>query len=348
MLLKKALHSAFFYVHGLDRMSQGAMDGGATNAHGSGSLSQRARTAVRVFLLFFIGLASVSPALAIQALAVQALAVQALADQTCPSLPFDDEAEIRYIYDGDTLHLKDGRKVRLIGINTPELARDHKPAEPYAFAAKEALKTLFQKDKSIALVYGKDKKDRYGRLLAHAFLTDGQNVQTALLKQGFASAITYPPNTRFSACYLEAEKDARCSNRGLWENSTILAAKNLNKRHTGFHLVTGQVINIDINDKGIWLNLDDKLTVGIRPDNRSLFDLDAVNNLLNQSITVRGWINTSNSRKPGSNPFYLRVRHPSSIQLSSVFSCPQDSKMRGFERPGLQKQVSAKPLIFKR
>jgi len=245
----------------------------------------------------------------------------ALANPTCPNLPFDNEAEIRYIYDGDTLHLKDGRKVRLIGINTPELARNHKPAEPYAFAAKEALKTLFQKDGSIALVYGKDKKDHYGRILAHAFSADGQNVQLALLQQGLASAITYPPNTQFSACYLAAENEARCNLRGLWENTTILDAKNLNKQHTGFHLVKGQVKNIDINDKGIWLNLDDKLTIGIRPDDHSLFELDTINDLLNQSIIVRGWLNSSHSRKLGSNPFYLRVRHPLSIQLSSALSC---------------------------
>ncbi|NOQ69561.1 MAG: hypothetical protein GQ573_05590, partial [Gammaproteobacteria bacterium] len=173
------------------------------------------------------------------------------------------------------------------------------------------------KDKSIALVYGKDKKDRYDRLLAHAFSTDGKNVQAKLLKQGYANAIIMPPNTAFASCYLEMESYARCNNKGLWKSTSILQAKNLNNKHIGFRLIKGKVEKINTNNKGIWLNLDNKLTIGIRPDNQSLFDLKALNDMLNQTIIVRGWLNKSNK----STPFYLRVRHPLSLQLFSAFSC---------------------------
>ena len=245
------------------------------------------------------------------------LASTTLAQTNCSSEYYDETSQVRYIHDGDTLHLTDGRKVRLIGINTPELARDNRPAEAYSEEAKKTLESLFKKDKSISLVSGKDKKDRYGRYLAHAFLSDNTNVQSVLLERGLGSAIAIPPNTRFSACYIEREHIARCNKAGLWSNTGILKAKNLNKQHSGFHLIKGTVNSIKTDNKGIWLNLDDKLTVGIRPENQNLFDLKAINNMANQTIIVRGWINKSKK----SNPYYLRVRHPLSIQPFSSHSC---------------------------
>jgi len=241
----------------------------------------------------------------------------ATADTACSSQQSDDIATIRYIHDGDTLHLEDGRKIRLIGINTPELARDNKPAEPYAVAATNALKALFKDDKSIALLFGKDRKDHYGRYLAHALLADGQNVQAILLKQGLAQVITIPPNTRFAACYLEIEHQARCDKAGLWHDTNIVAAAQLQNSHLGFHLVQGKVENIRTNDKGIWLDLDHKLTVGIRPENLALFDKKTIDELLHQTVIVRGWINKSDK----TNPYYVRIRHPLSILLAESYSC---------------------------
>jgi endonuclease YncB( thermonuclease family) len=241
----------------------------------------------------------------------------ALADNACGSEYIDETTTIRYIHDGDTLHLRDGRKVRLVGINTPELARKNKAAEPFAKAAKNALKSLFRNDKTIKLRFGKVKKDRYGRYLAHGFLLGGENVQAILLNQGLASVINVPPNTQFSACYLEQELKARCNKTGLWERGKILQAKNLKNKHVGFYLVQGIVTKVRSNKKGIWLTIDNKLTVGIRPDDQFLFDIKTINNMVNQSVIVRGWINESKR----STPFYVRTRHPLSIQLSETFSC---------------------------
>jgi endonuclease YncB( thermonuclease family) len=262
----------------------------------------------QIYLIFLaITLVSTTPS----------LASTPLTQTNCSSEQFDETSTVRYIHDGDTLHLTDGRKIRLIGINTPELARDSRPAEPFSIESKNALQSLFKKDKSISLVFGKDKKDRYGRFLAHAFLADGSNAQAALLQQGLASVITIPPNTRFASCYLDVERSARCNKTGLWKNIGTLEAKTLKRQHTGFHIIKGTIRSITTNNKGVWLNLDDKLTVGIRPENQKLFDLEAINNMANQTIIVRGWLNKSNK----SNPFYLRVRHPLSIQLPSSISC---------------------------
>jgi endonuclease YncB( thermonuclease family) len=230
---------------------------------------------------------------------------------------YDEIAQVKYVYDGDTLTLRDGRKVRLIGINTPEMGRKGKPHQPYSIEAKNALKSLFTDDKPIRLLHGIDDEDRYGRMLAHGFLDDGQNIQSTLLNQGLASAIMISPNTRFASCYLEQERTARCAGKGIWKKQRILEAGKLKPKHKGFQIVRGKVKSINSNSKGIWINLEDKLTIGIRPDNRHLFDLSQIKGLLDQPIIVRGWINKSSK----STPYYLRVRHPSSIQTQETFDC---------------------------
>ena len=230
---------------------------------------------------------------------------------------FSEVARVRYIHDGDTLHLTGGRKVRLIGINTPELARSNKPAEPFAHQAKAALDALFSQDKTIALVYGAERMDKYGRLLAHAFTRDGTNVQSSLLKQGLASAITIPPNTRFARCYLEAEQQARCDRAGMWQYNGIINAKKLKQGENGFHLIKGTVKKVTFNKKGIWLNLDDMITLGIRSEEQYLFDQKALRLLQDQTIVVRGWINKGRH----DTPYYMRIKDPLSLQQESALSC---------------------------
>ena len=262
-----------------------------------------------------------SPYLIVSVVCFAASPALALVENTCASLPsatdYDASATVSHVYDGDTLKLSNGDKIRLIGINTPELGRKDKAVEPFAVAAKNTLKALLKSNQSINLLYGKEKKDHYGRYLAHGFLADGENIQATLLNRGLARTIALPPNTRFSACYLQQELTARCNKVGLWKNTEALQAKKLNKNHAGFQLVEGTVKHIKTDKRGIWLNIDDKVTVGIRPGNQSLFDDKAIKALLNQSIIVRGWLNKSKK----STPYYIRVRHPSSIALSSQFSC---------------------------
>lgn len=238
----------------------------------------------------------------------------------CSAEHFNASALIQSVTDGDTLRLKDGRKLRLIGINTPELAHDDRPAEPLADEAKAALRQLFREDKTVRLLYGIEENDRYGRLLAHAFLADGQNIQALLLQQGLARSIAFPPNTRLADCYSRQEKIARCRKIGLWRNQGSQNVTELNRDDSGFRLVKGKISGLNINHKGIWLNMENRLTIGIRPENRTLFDLDELGKLLNQVVVVRGWLSHSNNKKYR-NPFYIRVRHPSSLQPWGAFSC---------------------------
>lgn len=254
------------------------------------------------------------------------LAFPASAATACPvtlldSPHYDETTRVKFIYDGDTLQLQDGRKVRLIGINTPELSHGDRAAESYSNEAKQALQKLFDDNKTVSLVFGQEKHDHYKRVLAHGFTRDGSNIQAALLEQGLAHAVTFPPNDKFSSCYRQQERQARCELRGLWAKSTLLKAKDLKRSDTGFKIVSGKVKKITTNKKGIWLNLDDILTVGIRPDNLPSFDIDKLSRMLNQSVVVRGWINKSDKE----TPYYIRIRHPSALQSAQQFSCKQSS-----------------------
>jgi len=253
------------------------------------------------------------------------ISLPAVAENLCPNSKHHtastENAYIKYIHDGDTLHLKDGRKVRLIGINTPEVANKRKPAEAFAVIAKTALRAQFKNSKSITLLPGIEPYDRYNRLLAHGFSKDDSNIQATLLAQGYAYAIAIPPNTRFAACYLQYERQARCNKKGLWKKPQVLTAKNLKNKNMGFALIQGELLGIKTNKKGIWLNLDNKLTVAIRADNRSLFDVKNLNKMRNKQIVIRGWLNKSKKSKSNRRPFYMRIRHPAALQLASTFAC---------------------------
>ena len=96
-----------------------------------------------------------------------------------------------------------------------------------------------------------------------------------------------------------------------------LPLKDIADKDIGFQLVKGRLNNISINKKGIWLNLDNKLTVGIRPDNQQLFDIDSIDKLIGKNVVVRGWLNKSKKQ----TPYYMRIRHPSSMQSAESFAC---------------------------
>ena len=243
----------------------------------------------------------------------------------CPAEQVEEHVRVRYVHDGDTIHLEDGRKVRLIGINTPELARDDHPEQAFAREARQALNAAIAlHDNRIGLVYGKERFDRYKRTLAHLFTPDGNNLQAMLLQQGMAMAITHPPNTVFAECYARQEKQARCQGKGIWANPQriILEASDLGPENTGFQLVTGVIDDINQNDKGFWLFISE-LMIGIRSQDLADFNLAELVSLPGKTVTVRGWLQRKNSSTSGGKShngrivnYYLRLRHPSAMEIN--------------------------------
>jgi endonuclease YncB( thermonuclease family) len=216
--------------------------------------------------------------------------------------------EVERVIDGDTLHLKIGTKLRLIGINTPELGGWSKPHQTGAKAAKSALQALIaQNDGKVSVCPGVEREDRYGRKLVHLAGLDGQNITAKLLREGMGWAIAVPPNVRYLDCYLAAESLARADKLGVWRHSPIAAAS-LNGDERGFHHVYGRIIRVGESRSALWLNLQGGLALRITWKDWRAFNIDDPEQLVDQPLEARGWLYQRNREQR------LRIRHPSSIR----------------------------------
>jgi micrococcal nuclease len=125
------------------------------------------------------------------------------------------EALVAEVRDGDTVVLDTGQKVRLLGIDAPELEREGQPADFLAHKAKRFLTDLAQ-GKRVRLEYDRVRYDRYGRVLAFLFLMDGTDLSREMVRQGLAHVYTIPPNLRFREELLAAQREALQARRGIW------------------------------------------------------------------------------------------------------------------------------------
>ncbi len=213
-----------------------------------------------------------------------------------------EQVRVDHVYDGDTLRLSDGRKVRLLGINTPELARPEKagrsaqPGQPLAQEAAAAVKRWLQLSRMqsphIQLLAGVEKRDRYGRLLAHVFNQQGQSLEASLLQQGLAFMVVVPPNDQHADCYHRLEMQARRQQRGVWSHTgwqPMAAAQVVAQKKTGFLRVTGTVTRVD-EGRDVWIELEQALVLRVSAEAKHYFKADFLPNLLGRSIVVRGWV----------------------------------------------------------
>ena len=127
---------------------------------------------------------------------------------------------VREVIDGDTIVLRDGRKVRYLGINAPE------HGQPYAREATNFNRRLVS-GLPVRLEFDQVRADRHGRLLAYVYATkcevrgtkcgEETMVNEQLLAEGLAHVFFMPPNTRFAARLLQAQEKAHTARRGMWK-----------------------------------------------------------------------------------------------------------------------------------
>ena len=154
--------------------------------------------------------------------------------------------EVRYVIDGDTFVAKNGTHVRLLGINTPEIAHDREPGQPYGQEAKRRLTELIG-GQVVQLFTDKDSRDDYGRLLAEVYLRDGTWINDRLVREGFAHVYTFPPNFRWTTGLLQAEAEARDRRLGIWATGRfgVLQAADVNRQTIGqFRVVEGRAMDV--------------------------------------------------------------------------------------------------------
>ncbi|OGR31022.1 MAG: hypothetical protein A2139_08495 [Desulfobacca sp. RBG_16_60_12] len=131
-----------------------------------------------------------------------------------PSAPPQAALVVR-IVDGDTLMLEGGIKVRVLGIDAPEMEKDGQPADFLAHQAKAALAELIL-NRTVSLSYDRLRYDHYGRLLAYLFLPDHTLVNTELVRRGLARVYFIAPNLRYQKDLLTAQQEAIEARRGIW------------------------------------------------------------------------------------------------------------------------------------
>ena len=145
---------------------------------------------------------------------------------------------VKWVYDGDTIVLKDGRKVRYIGINAPEIGHADQKAESFGNTAKKFNEKLVS-FKKVRLEIGEEQYDQYGRLLAYVFLQEGTFVNKALLKRGYAHILPRKPNGKYEDKFLKVQRNAMLAGKGIWHNWEEKEAGYFGNRHSKrFHLKT--------------------------------------------------------------------------------------------------------------
>ncbi len=123
-------------------------------------------------------------------------------------------AKVIRVVDGDTFEIENGVKVRLIGIDTPEVVDPRKPVQCFAKEASNETKSLIE-GSSVSLVKDISETDKYGRLLRYVYKGD-LLVNDYLVRNGYAKASTVPPDVAMSTRFLDAQKEASVKKLGLW------------------------------------------------------------------------------------------------------------------------------------
>ncbi len=219
---------------------------------------------------------------------------------------------VKTVYDGDTVELEDGRKIRFLGINTPEVQHKDKMTEAGGEEAKTWLIDKLQHVK-VRLEFDVEKTDKYGRTLAYLFTENKEQINLSLVKAGLATISIYPPNLRYVDELVAAQNKAEQEKLGIWQRPEYAAIPvgNLTEAgHSGWTRLVGKVAAIRETRKSVYLVFSSKFEARIDRQWLSLFP--DVNSYLGKTVEVRGWL--SKNRKQ----FSLFIRHPSAIRQREI------------------------------
>jgi micrococcal nuclease len=125
---------------------------------------------------------------------------------------------VERVVDGDTIVLAGGERVRYIGVDTPESVKPGTPVQCFAKAASRFNARLVE-GKRVRLRYDAERQDRYGRTLAYVYReADGLFVNAELVRRGYATTLTIPPNVAHADDFRKLASAARRAGRGLWSS----------------------------------------------------------------------------------------------------------------------------------
>ena len=232
------------------------------------------------------------------------------------SLSAPENAIVKWVYDGDSLLLTDKRKIRIIGIDTPETKHHKQKAQAYGAKAREALRTLLKQfHYQVTLRYDEERKDKYGRVLAHVYLPDGTNISNWLLERGFAKTLAFPPNVALAKCYKQSEKIAQAQLLKIWryKGNQVRDAASLPRRINGYVRLKGTISKIKRYKKSLIMELESNtkrhIQLKIKRKNLKYFKEIAPDNIWNKIIIVSGILRNKKGKRT------LYISHPSQLEL---------------------------------
>jgi len=249
------------------------------------------------------------------------VAIKPVVATECPPLPTHETVAVSQVIDGDTLRLADGQRLRLLAVNTPELAHDGIPEQALARTAQQAVKEFFEgSGTDIAISFGERRQDRYGRLLAHVSHPRKGSLEAFLVSQGLAFPISVPPDMGQAPCLLELAEEARHQGLGIWADDywQPVDVAHLNNVKPAFRRVCGKITNVD-EASGLWLETQGDLVFRIGEQdliyfNDSKFDATATKTWQGQSLEAWGWLRDRRDQTDliarGFKPWVLQVRSP--------------------------------------
>lgn len=124
------------------------------------------------------------------------------------------------VVDGDTFWVDDGSekglKIRLTGIDAPEPRNNGRKAKGFFGSESSDYLAGMLNGRKVRLEFDVARYDRYGRTLAYAFLEDGTFINAEMVKNGYATVMTTPPNVRHAHIFTRLSSEARREKKGLW------------------------------------------------------------------------------------------------------------------------------------
>ncbi len=216
---------------------------------------------------------------------------------------------VKKVYDGDTIRLSDGRKIRLLGINTPEIEHSGQAAQAGGDSATKWLTQQLLGTK-VRLEFDHEKRDKYKRHLAHIFTQQDVHINYELVRRGFASTNVFPPNLKYVTQLHAAEQAAEAENIGIWrypDYQTKLTGELNKSNKQGWQRIVGRIIGIKNTRKSSYLKLSGHFDVRIKKEHHQYFANLSL--LKGKKVEVRGWVHKYK------NGFSMLLKHPSAIKI---------------------------------
>jgi len=166
-----------------------------------------------------------------------------------PKCPNTLTGRVKQVIEGDLVELLDGRTVRYIGVNSPNIRQRLAGkwvtvSEPLSFEAKSFNQGLVQ-NKKIKLEFDSLQEDNFGNVLTYCFIKKDKKrifVNSEILRNGFGFFTVSIPNIKYIDKFAAAQIEAFENRRGIWQNEKEISPEEARKYTGKRKYVEGKIV----------------------------------------------------------------------------------------------------------